>query len=271
MKKFGDRTALIVIAISLIVAYLIYTFILGNQANFVDGNPANEPLEDNFLGFIYKGGYVVIAILAMQLILTTYIIERFFTFAKASGKSDNHSFVQEIKTDLNEKKVDQALKACDEQKGTIGNMMKEGLQSLQSVTQSDNLGREQKLAMLRDDIEEAVNVEVPVLEHNIPIISTIASVATLVGLLGTVLGMIKAFQALAQIGAPDSVGLANGISQALVTTALGIGTAAVGIIFYNYFSNKLDKITDAMEEGSYTLIQHLKKTHPIKTKAEIHA
>jgi biopolymer transport protein ExbB len=209
----------------------------------------------------------------MQLVLLTYIVERFITFSKYRGKENRRLFNKKIKNLLDEENIDEAVQKSEQQQGALGNVMKRSLSSLQDLVNSDGLRREQKLAALKNDMDEAKHVEIPALEHNIAIISTIASVATLVGLLGTVLGMIKAFQALAQIGAPDSVGLANGISQALVTTALGIGTAAVGIIFYNYFSNKLDKITDAINEGHYLLIQHLKKVHPIevKTKESIHA
>jgi len=156
MKKFGDKTALIVMAVSLVVAFLIYNYLLGHPSNFVDGNPANEPVEDSILGFIYKGGYVVIAILAMQLVLITYVIERFITFGKASGKEENHSFVQKMKTYLNEQKVGQAIEACDRQKGSLGNFMKEGLKSLRTVKQSEELEREQKLAMLREDRKSVV-------------------------------------------------------------------------------------------------------------------
>ncbi|MBT1712633.1 MotA/TolQ/ExbB proton channel family protein, partial [Fulvivirgaceae bacterium PWU5] len=75
------------------------------------------------------------------------------------------------------------------------------------------------------------------------IIATIASVATLMGLLGTVTGMFAAFRAIATSGAPDAVALSNGISEALINTALGIGTSALAIIFYNYFTSKIDTLT----------------------------
>src|SRR5437762_9266925 len=94
------------------------------------------------------------------------------------------------------------------------------------------------------------------LEKNLVIIATIASIATLMGLLGTVMGMIRAFAALAQAGSPDSVALANGISEALINTALGIGTSALAIIFYNYFTSNIDSLTYGIDEASYTIVQN---------------
>jgi biopolymer transport protein ExbB len=75
------------------------------------------------------------------------------------------------------------------------------------------------------------------------------------GLLGTVLGMIKAFAALATAGAPDAVALANGISEALINTALGIGTSALAIILYNYFTNRIDSLTYNIDEAGYSIVQ----------------
>ena len=87
------------------------------------------------------------------------------------------------------------------------------------------------------------------------IISTIASIATLVGLIGTVLGMIKAFSALSAGGAPDAVGLANGISEALINTALGITGSAIAIIMYNFFTSKIDELTYSIDEAGFSIIQ----------------
>jgi biopolymer transport protein ExbB len=96
----------------------------------------------------------------------------------------------------------------------------------------------------------------PMLEKNLVIIATIASIATLMGLLGTVFGMISAFSALANAGAPDAVGLANGISEALINTAMGIGTSALAIVFYNYFTSAIDGLTYGIDEASYSIVQN---------------
>jgi biopolymer transport protein ExbB len=85
-------------------------------------------------------------------------------------------------------------------------------------------------------------------------------VATLVGLLGTVIGMIKAFAALATAGAPDAVALANGISEALINTALGILTSALAIIAYNYFTSRIDTLTYNIDEAGLSITQNFSST-----------
>ncbi|MCB0628520.1 MAG: MotA/TolQ/ExbB proton channel family protein [Lewinella sp.] len=117
---------------------------------------------------------------------------------------------------------EEVLTSCDRQKGALATVIRCGIDTFQFVKDDPQLKREQKLAAIERDFEEASQLELPQLQKNMLIISTLASISTLMGLLGTVTGMIKAFSALARVGAPDAVGLAGGISQALVTTALGI-------------------------------------------------
>jgi biopolymer transport protein ExbB len=93
------------------------------------------------------------------------------------------------------------------------------------------------------------------LSKNLVIISTCASIATLLGLIGTVLGMIRAFAALANAGAPDATALATGISEALINTAFGITGSCVAIIMYNYFSTKIDALTYGIDEAGYSIVQ----------------
>src|SRR5690606_30040395 len=115
---------------------------------------------------------------------------------------------------------------------------------------------EKKVLLIQKDIEETTQLELPMLEKNLGVISTIASIATLVGLFGTVLGMIKAFAALATAGAPDTVALANGISEALINTALGIATSSIAIVFYNFFTTRIDTLTYGIDEANYSIIQN---------------
>lgn len=95
----------------------------------------------------------------------------------------------------------------------------------------------------------------PALQQNLPIIATLTTLGTLLGLLGTVLGMIRSFAALASgDGATDSQALSTGISEALVNTATGIATGALAVISYNYFSNKIDNLTYAIDEIGFCIV-----------------
>lgn len=243
---------LIIILLAVGAAYLIYTYVLGNPANFVDGNPLNEPLKNNYLGVIHKGGPIVILLLTFQITLISFVIERFFSLSFAKGRRNHAVFVQRVKALVREEKYQTAMEACDQQHGSIANVLRNGLHAY--ITAPADAPPERKLALIERDIEEATQLELPQLNKNMVIISTLASISTLIGLLGTVTGMIKAFAALARVGAPDAVGLASGISQALVTTALGISTAAVAIVFFNYFSSRIDAIVYAIDETTFSLI-----------------
>lgn len=97
------------------------------------------------------------------------------------------------------------------------------------------------------------------LAKNLPVLSTIASICVLVGLIGTVLGMIKSFGAMSH-GAPDTAQLAAGISEALINTTLGILGSCLAIIFYNFFNTKIDQMTHSMDEASFTIVQDFSKS-----------
>ena len=124
------------------------------------------------------------------------------------------------------------------------------------MVENDNtMDKESKIVAIQKELEEATSLELPMLSKNLVIISTCASIATLLGLIGTVLGMIKAFSALAQAGAPDATALATGISEALINTAFGITGSAIAIIMYNYFSTKIDALTYSIDEAGFTIVQ----------------
>ena len=258
-EALSNALALVVIPISLGIAYFIYTYMLGDPANFVGNDPANEPLRNNYLGVIHKGGYIVILLISFMIILLTFIIERFISIGIAAGKVQNQRFVRRIKQLVEEEEYSQAIESCDRQKGALANVVRNGIDTFQLVHAEPKLEKDQKLAAIERDFEEATQLELPQLNKNMVIISTLASVSTLIGLLGTVTGMIKAFSALARVGSPDAIGLASGISQALVTTALGISTAAVAIVFFNYFSNRIEKITYAIDEAVFSIMNNFKK------------
>ena len=250
-----------VIVIELFLGFLIWKFVLGNPANFEGGNPASHPLEGNFLGIFYKGGYLVPLAIGLLLMVFTFAVERQLTIGRAKGKGSVKSFVSRIRSLVASGNITQAIAECDKQKGSVANVVKAGLLKYNELVGNNTLEGEKKIALIQKDIEETTSLEMPMLEKNLVILATIASIATLIGLLGTVLGMITAFASMAQAGAPDSVGLANGISEALINTALGIGTSAVAIIFYNYFTSKIDALTYGIDEAGYSIVQNFTAAH----------
>jgi biopolymer transport protein ExbB len=260
-KKSGGIPAGILMLLIFVISVCIYLFFLGNGSNFEGGDNANEPHPGNYFGMVYKGGVIVPILMTCFLSAIIFTIERFFTLNKASGSGDLNGFVRKIQGLLNSNDISTAIKECDKQKGSVGNVTKAALSKYSQLSGDTSLDKEQKLAALSKEVEESTSLEMPMLQKNLPILATLASVSTLLGLLGTVLGMIKSFAALGQSGAPDSSALANGISEALINTALGIGTSAICIIFYNMFTAKIDSMTYNIDEVGLSVSQNFAANH----------
>lgn len=253
-KKSGFPWALVVMVVALIVSELIFHFVFGDRKHFID-DMKKEPLPGDFFGIIYKGGFIVPFLMTMGLVTLTFGIERFLTIRKAQGSGSLEGFLQVVKTKLHSGDINGALAECNKQKGSVANVVQAGLHKYQEMEKNSEFSLEQKVQHIQQEIEEATSLELPSLQQNLPILATIASVATLVALLGTVIGMIKAFAALATTGNPDPAALAAGISEALINTAIGIGTSAFAIIFYNFFTSMIDSLTYGIDEMGYSIAQ----------------
>lgn len=260
-KRSGNSVSWLGPLTCIILGYVIWRFVLGAPGNFTNPDPAGgfwpkHQGPKNGLVRMYEGGIIVPLLIACFLTVITFIIERFLTVAKASGKGNIAEFIRKVQYNLANKNVDAALAECDRQKGSVGNVMKAGLRKYKEMIVENELDGEQKLQAIQKEVEEATALELPMLEKNLVFLSTIASVATLLGLLGTVIGMITSFAALGAEGGGDAAReLSRGISEALFNTALGIGTSAFAIIFYNIFTTKIDSITYGIDESGFTLTQ----------------
>jgi biopolymer transport protein ExbB len=254
--SFSTMFASLLVPIALLLGFLIYKFVLLNPSNFEGGDTAGHPLPGNILGMMGKGGFLVPILMACFIIALSVLFERLFTINAASGKGNIPGFVRRVKGLLDKNDIGAALAECDKQKGSVANVIREALHKYQAVSNDGSMNKEQKMIAIQKEIEESTSLELPMLEKNLVILATLASVATLLGLLGTVFGMIKSFSAIATAGAPDAVQLSTGISEALINTALGIGTSAVSIIAYNYFTTKIDKLTYGIDEAGFSIAQN---------------
>lgn len=255
----GIKSASIVILVCFILAVCIYMFVFGYGGNFKDGNNANAPL--NLLGTVYKGGIIVPVLLTCLLTVIVLTVERWIALAKAKGNGNITKFVENVKEALRSKDIAKAEELCKKQKGTVGAVVYATLQKYKEMDKDEVLEKEQKLTSIQQTLEEATALEMPSLQQNLPIVATLTTLGTLIGLLGTVLGMIKSFQALSASGAPDSTELSTGISEALVNTALGIATAALALIAYNFYTNKIDNMTYAIDELGFSIVSTFAATH----------
>jgi len=256
---FSSLISSIAIVIALVIGIIIYLYIFGDKSNFVDRDPTKEPLEGNLMGIVYKGGFIVPILLAINIIIIIFSVERFVTLGKAKGKGNVNTFIAKIKSLLDRKDIETASAECDRQKGSLANVVKAGLVKYEHLQNDSAMDKEQKVESIKKELEEASALELPMLSKNLVILSTCASIATLVGLIGTVLGMIKSFAAMSQ-GAPDTAQLATGISEALINTFLGIAGSCIAIIMYNFFSTKIDQMTYSIDEASFTIVQDFSAT-----------
>ena len=227
----GVKEAWIILAICCVAGYSVWYFVMGNPDNFIGGDRSGHPA--NLLGTVYKGGFVVGLILTLLFTVICLGIERFFAIKTASGKMNLSKFTAQVKAAIKAQKFDEAKALCDKMQGSVANVVLASINMYQSVETDDHLKKAAKIAKM----------------------------GTLTALFGTVLGMIGSFQALSAGGGADSMALSAGISEALVNTASGILTSWVATVVYNFFSNKIDKLTYALDEIGYTIAATYDSNH----------
>lgn len=236
--------------ISFSVGYVVWGIILKAQPS---GTIAHS---------VYQGGPLVVVLMTIFLMLLSFVVERFISLYRvAKGKSSVPVFFKKLITLLNTDDYDGALAACDKQRGTTANVLRAGIERFRMVKDDPGIDAEKKITMTHDAIEEANALEGPLLERNLIALSTIASIATMVGLLGTTIGMIRAFAATGNVegGVIDAQQLAVGISEALVNTAGGLLSGILGIFFYNFFVNKVDAFNYTTDEATFEVLQLFKE------------
>jgi len=202
---------------------------------------------------IFKsGGPLMYVILILSILGFTVVIDRFiYFFTKEKGNTEDIKF--ELEKAIRNNNKEEALELCDLYLNSSSIVLKELINEIDfddnkiDILALEEKGREVALSML------------PRLEKNMWLLEVSANVTPLVGLLGTVSGMIIAFKDIAQVGTGNPEVLAVGISQALITTAAGLTVAIPSVIFYNYFNKKIDNIINDIEKSSVELINLLRK------------
>ena len=254
-----NLTNVLIIFLCLIAAYAVFFFVFGSAGNFTDPETGAVDWHNprNALGMIYTGGPIVGSLMACILIAITYVVERFLSISKASGKQEMVGFSRKVIELVDKGDFDGALKMCDAQKGSLANILRSAIERFRHVHSDPQLNSEQKLAEVQRSIDENLNLETPLLEKNMVILSTVASISTMIGLLGTTVGMIRAFSALGAGGTVSAQQLSIGISEALYNTAGGLGAAIIAIVAYNFFTTKVDTFVYAMDEAILELMDAL--------------
>ena len=257
----GVKNAFFIILVCFVLAVLFFKYILGAPEHFVNGDPTQPVKDGNLMGTVYKGGVVVPVIITLLFSVIALSIERFFALRTAFGKSSLGKFVISVKKAIVAGDMAKAQELCDKQQGSVANVVGASIAAYKEMENTPNLKRAAKVSKIQQAHEEATQLEMPTLQMNMPIIATIVTLGTLTALFGTVVGMIRSFAALASGGGGDSLQLSEGISEALVNTASGILTSWLAVVSYNYYSNKIDKLTYALDEVGYTIAKTYEANH----------
>jgi biopolymer transport protein ExbB len=222
---------------------------------------------------IYDAGPLVLVLFFVHILTWAFAGERFWALNIARGKVSYDKVFSRIKNSIEKGDLDGAEEVAEGQLGSVGRVVAAGIKKYKALTgRLAERGLRNELGLA---LREANVLEGALLERNIIPIATIGSIANLIGLLGTVFGMIKSFAALSARSVAERVAtaelaegiaagekvkvaateLAEGIATALVNAAGGLIVAIVAVIFYNYFLNRIDKLVFAMEEASGNLLE----------------
>ncbi len=194
---------------------------------------------------IFRGGILMFPIMLCSVVALAITIERFFTLRRA--KIDTREFMDTMRTVLRQNRTQEAIEICDETDGPIARITKAGI-----------LKHDRSKDEIREAVEDASHLEIPRLERYMSALATCANIAPLLGLLGTVAGMIKAFAEIQdKEGQVNPSDLAEGIGNALVTTASGLTVAIPTLVIYNYFVSRVENMILEMEVSASELVELL--------------
>ncbi|MCM8790505.1 MAG: MotA/TolQ/ExbB proton channel family protein [Candidatus Omnitrophica bacterium] len=197
---------------------------------------------------VQKGGPMMYLIIFCSIIAFGIVIERIYHLNKA--RIDSNKFMDDIINVLKRNKVIEAIEMCNSTPGPIAHIIKAGI-----------LKHDRSKAEIREAVEEAAQLEIPRLERHMSVLATIAHIAPLLGLVGTVTGMIKSFQIIQQKAmsmVPVNPGdLAAGIWEALLATLAGLSVAIPTYVAYNYLASQIDSLVYDMEKSATDLVNIL--------------
>ncbi|MEO9275317.1 MAG: MotA/TolQ/ExbB proton channel family protein [Marinomonas sp.] len=203
------------------------------------------------LAFIQTGGFFMWPLMACSILTLAIILERFWTLRK-SGVVPN-GLLSEVMTRLRDDRMTLDYIRSMQSKTGLASIFAAGL-----------LNSKHGRSAMKESVQEAASHVIHELERFMNTLGTIAAISPLLGLLGTVVGMIKVFAVLMENGAGNTALLAGGISEALLTTAAGLGVAIPALIFHRFFSRKIDVLVVTMEQQSTKLVDAL---HGDKSKS----
>lgn len=193
------------------------------------------------INFFIKGGLMMYPLLVSSILVLAIVLDRIIYFRRAET-NEKELFIK-IKEKLKSHGPEASIAYCEQVGGPIALILKAGLNHYGETRDK-----------IEDSFEREALIEVPRLKRFLPALNTIGSIATLMGFTGTVMGMINAFNSIAGAGTTSPGIVAGGIAEALTTTAVGLVIAIFAMVFYHYFSHRVDRILLELEKLSRNLI-----------------
>lgn len=197
-----------------------------------------------FVDFLNRGGPAMYALLILSIVSVGIVLERLYFFSKQH--SDPNQLLREIGDRVSKSDMNGAIAVCDRHRGMLPKILQFGLYR-----------HEKSRADISDALSISLLEQLNALEANLSIIGTVAVIAPFVGLFGTVLGIIRAFQDIALKGNSTPAVVAAGVSEALVTTAAGLAVAVIAVIFFNYFKSRIKSYNQEMIVAANKLAEML--------------
>jgi biopolymer transport protein ExbB len=237
-----------------------------SNTDYVTVTPGGEAFHDvrlyktdTVMSYFWKTGPIRWPLLITSIVGLTYVIERGWSLYRLRPRIKVEQLVQRITDSLRIGNVMEAVSTCEEAGGPLANVVKAGL-----LRYSQRVIEEK--AVTKDDISEAVSeaamIELPLYERNMIVLSTVYQTATMWGLFGTVTGMVRSFTVIALKGNGDPQLLAGGISEALLTTVIGLATAIPTMIIYQYYLSIIDRDILEIQQVSTDIVNTLLVERP---------
>lgn len=215
---------------------------------------ANESL--NVLDLAMKGGWIMIILLLLSIVGIYIFFERYSVLRKAGQK--NPLLLARLHDNIKDKDFKSAIKYCERQNTPVSRILAKGVKDYRFDNNS-----------MREALENNAGLEIAALEKGLPVLSTIAAVAPMLGFLGTVTGMVQAFWNMSQAGDNIEVSaLSGGIYEAMVTTVAGLIVGIVAIFAHNYLVSRVDKVQNAMEADIISFLEIVSETKDTESAAE---
>lgn len=216
---------------------------------------------DTVMSYFWKTGPIRWPLLITSIVGLTYVIERAISLYQLRPKMKVEIFVSRINDALRSGNVMEAVSICEEASSPLANVVKAGL-----LRYSQRIIEEKPIT--KDDINEAVSeaamLELPLFEKNMVVLSTVYQTSTMWGLFGTVTGMVRSFTVIALKGNGDPQLLAGGISEALLTTVIGLAVAIPVMICYQYYMSIIDRNVMEIQIVSTDIVNTLIVEKPVQ-------